>query len=100
MSYENDRIRPNARLILLKALDAQVDKRLHSGFLGAELFALGIDRPRQWVHGELAWLAEMGAVTTIEAGSVVVATLTDKGARHLRMSIAIEGIDRPSLAGG
>jgi len=31
---------------------------------------------------------------------VVVATLTDKGARHLRMAIAIEGIDRPSLPGG
>jgi len=100
MSYENDRVRPNARLIILKALDAQIDKRLHSGFISQELYAFGIDRPREWIHDELEWLAQMGAVTLLKPGTVVVATLTDKGARHLRMAIAIEGIDRPSLPGG
>ena len=97
--YENEEVRPDARLIILKALEAQVDDRAHSGFLQKELFALGIDRAREWVHGEIDWLAQMGAVTMTRHESVIVATLTEKGARHLRRAIVIEGINRPSRAG-
>lgn len=97
--YENDIIRPDARLIILKALQAQMDERLHSGFIVEELRRFGIDRGREWIHGELDWLAEMGAVTLTKPGSVVVATLTEKGARHLRRSIMIEGVKRPGRPG-
>lgn len=100
MSYENDTIRPDARLIILKALAAQTDERLHSGYLAEELLRFGIDRPREWIHGELDWLAEMGAVTLTKPGSVVVATLTEKGARHLRRALVIEGVNRPSRPEG
>ncbi|MDB5658332.1 MAG: hypothetical protein JWS10_947 [Cypionkella sp.] len=99
MNYENDVVRPDARLIILKALSKQVDERLHSGFIAKELYQLGIDRPREWVHGELDWLEQMGAVTLFRADSVVIATLTEKGARHMRRAIVIEGIDRPSRSG-
>jgi repressor of nif and glnA expression len=98
-AYENESVRPDARLIILKALAKQVDERLHSGFLKTELFELGIDRPREWIHGELEWLAEMGAVTLKKFDTVVVATLTEKGHRHLRRAIVIEGINRPSRPG-
>ncbi|QYK42852.1 MAG: hypothetical protein KF887_07050 [Paracoccaceae bacterium] len=97
--YENESVRPDARLIILKALAAQTDERLHSGFIGEELRRFGIDRPREWVHGELDWLAEMGAVTLTKPGSVVVATLAEKGARHLRRSVVIEGVKRPARPG-
>lgn len=97
--YENDHVRPDARLIILKALAAQTDERLHSGFIAEELKRFGIDRERAWVHGELDWLAEMGAVTLLKPGSVVVATLTEKGHRHLRRAIVIEGVKRPSRPG-
>ena len=99
MNYENEQVRPDARLIILKALAAQTDERLHSGFIAEELLRFGIDRPRAWIHGELDWLEEMGAITQIKPGSVVVATLTDKGARHLRRAIVIEGVKRPSRPG-
>ena len=92
-------IREDARLIILKALQRQVDERLHSGYLGEELFKFGIDRSREWINGEIDWLAEIGAVTVSRPGSVVVATLTEKGARHLRRAIVIEGIKRPSRPG-
>jgi repressor of nif and glnA expression len=98
-SYENEQVRPDARLIILKALAAQTDERLHSGLIGEELKRFGIDRPRVWIHGELDWLAEMGAVTLLKPGSVVVATLTEKGARHLRRALVIEGVNRPSRPG-
>jgi hypothetical protein len=94
-----ERVRQDARLIMLKALAAQTDERLHSGYLVEELLRFGIDRTREWVHGELDWLADMGAVTLIKPGSVVVATLTEKGHRHLRRAIVIEGIKRPSRPG-
>ena len=97
--YENTSVRPDARLIILKALVAQTNETLHSGYLGEELLRFGIDRPREWIHGELDWLAQMGAVTLTKAGSVVVATLTEKGARHLRRAVVIEGIKRPSRPG-
>jgi repressor of nif and glnA expression len=94
-----ERVRQDARLIMLKALAAQTDERLHSGYLVEELRHFGTDRTREWVHGELDWLADMGAVTLIKPGSVVVATLTEKGHRHLRRAIVIEGIKRPSRPG-
>ena len=97
--YENDVVRPDARLTILKALAAQTDERLHSGFISEELRRFGIDRPREWVHGELDWLAVMGAVTLVAAGTVYVATLTEKGHRHLRRALVIEGVKRPSRPG-
>lgn len=99
MSDYEDIVRQDARLIMLKALAAQTDERLHSGFIAEELLRFGIDRPREWIHGELDWLELMGAVTLLKPGSVVVATLTEKGARHLRRAITIEGVKRPSRPG-
>jgi hypothetical protein len=99
MSDYGEIVRQDARLIILKALSLQVDERLHSGYLVEELLKFGIDRPREWIHGELDWLAEIGAVTLNKPGSVFVATLTEKGARHLRRAIVIEGIKRPSRPG-
>jgi hypothetical protein len=94
-----ERLRQDARLIILKALEKQVNESLHSGLLQQELADLRIDRDRAWVHGELDWLEQVGAVTLLRADTVVVATLTEKGARHLRRGVAIEGISRPSRPG-
>ncbi|MDQ2084658.1 hypothetical protein RA307_31140 [Xanthobacteraceae bacterium Astr-EGSB] len=92
-------IREEARLIMLKALAAQDNESLTSELLRAELETFGISRSRAWVHDELAFMKEMGAITVLDAGSVKVATLTEKGARHLKRQIAIEGIKRPSRPG-
>lgn len=90
-------IRQDARLIILRALSEQTDNTLHSGFLDATLRTYGIRKDRDWIHDELRWLAERGAVSVIEAGSVLVATLTDKGQRHIARELAIEGVKRPGL---
>lgn len=89
-------IREEARLIILRALAEQTDERLNSELLRHVLETYGISRPRAWVHGELEYLAEMGAVTLAEAGSVKVATLTELGGRHLARGVAVEGVKRPS----
>ena len=91
------KIREDARLIMLKALAGQANETLNSGLLRESISAYGgIDQTCEWVHGELDWLAEMGAVALREAGTVKIATLTEKGHRHLRRQIAIEGVTRPS----
>ncbi|WP_217991919.1 VpaChn25_0724 family phage protein [Rhodobacter maris] len=93
-------IREQARLIILKALLQQIDETLNSDLLIHELRPFGIRKSREWVHEELGYLREMGALTTVAVGSVLVATLTEKGHRHLNREIAIEGIQRPSRPGG
>lgn len=93
-------IREQARLIILRSLAGETDETLNSDLLVHHLRPFGIRKDRAWVHGELSWLKDMGAVTLIQAGSVLVATLTEKGARHLAREIAIEGVQRPSRPGG
>lgn len=88
--------RESARLALLKMLAEETDETLPSDVMELRLVTFGIRRPRSWVHGELAYLREHGAVTTIAAGTVIVATLTETGHRHLRREIAIEGVKRPA----
>ena len=91
--------REDARLIILKALAGQIDERMHSGYIAEELRRFGIDEERAWVHSELDWLADMGAVLLARPGTVVVATLTEKGAHHLERRIVIEGVKRPGRPG-
>ena len=99
MSNMEDIIREEARLVILKALAEQVDERLNSGLIQRVLEGYAISRERAWVHDELRWLAQMGAVELSEAGSVLIAALTEKGTRHLARTFAIEGIKRPSRPG-
>lgn len=89
-------MREEARLIILKALAGEPNETSSSEPLRRELATYGIRKDREWVHDELRWLAERGAIVVIEAGSVLVPTLTEKGARHLAREIAIEGVKRPS----
>ena len=92
-------IREQARLVVLRALANQVDERLNSDLLLPQLDLFGIRKDRGWLHEEMRWLADMGAVTLLEAGSILVATLTEKGRRHLDRHIAIDGVQRPSRPG-
>lgn len=92
-------IREQARLIVLKALAAQTDETLNSDLLVYELQSFAIRKDRAWLHGEMDWLADMGAISLLSVGTIKIATLTAKGARHLSREIAIEGIQRPSRPG-
>ena len=89
-------IREDARLIVLKALAERADETLNSSHIDQVLREFAVREDRAWIHEELRWLARMDAVEIVsEAGSVLVVRLTDKGARHVRREIAIEGIKRP-----
>jgi hypothetical protein len=89
-------MREEARLIMLRALDAQPDGRLNSELLRRSLETFGIAKARDWVEDELGWLQQMGAVSLMQAGSVAVAALTAKGRDHVERRIVIRGVKRPS----
>jgi len=92
------KMREDARLIVLKALaEMQPDETLQSGYLQEAIATYGgLRRDRDWVHDELNWLAERSAIKVRRAGTVMIATLLEKGHRHLRREIVIEGVKRPS----
>jgi hypothetical protein len=94
------RIRDDARLIILKALSEQMNDTLPSNIIqDAVLPVFGIRQDRAWVHLQMDYLANLGAITLITAGTVKVATLTKLGKRHLDRDIALENVTRPSMAG-
>ncbi|WP_246669037.1 hypothetical protein [Ancylobacter sp. TS-1] len=91
-------LREQARLIILKELAQDVSGSSTSDWLEKVLRdEFGIPRDRPWVHAQLDYLAEMGAVSVREAGSVKIAVLLRMGKRHVDREIVIEGVQRPSL---
>ncbi|EXL08208.1 hypothetical protein BG46_01380 [Brucella anthropi] len=94
------KIREDARLVILKALAEQINESLASNILqDLVLPRFAIRQDRAWVHTQLDFLANLGAITCTAEGSVKVATLTTMGRRHLDRDIAIEGVTRPSRPG-
>jgi hypothetical protein len=91
-------IREEARLIILKALAAEVNNRLNSELLRLSLESFGIARTRNWVHAELGFLEDVGAVKMTEASTVKIAALTQRGMDHVMRTLVIDGVKRPSIA--
>ena len=92
-------MREEARLIILKALAEQTNESLSSSMLEPVLVRFGIHQERPWIHGEVEYLRNMGAVTVVAAGTVKIITLTSLGKRHVDRHVAIEGVKRPSRPG-
>lgn len=96
------KIREDARLIILRALSEQANDTLASNVLqDIVLPVFGIRQDRAWVHQQLDYLANLGAVSVVTAGTVKVASLTLTGKRHIDRAegLVLEGVTRPSLSG-
>ena len=85
-----------ARLVILRTLGEQSDMRLNSSLLREDLEERwGINKSRDWVHEQLRYLAEVGAVTVAVMGSVQIATLTGRGLDHAEGRVVLNAIKRP-----
>ncbi len=85
-----------ARLVVLRLLAEQPDRRLNSSLLQdalAERWA--IRRSRDWLHVQIRWLEEIGAVAVTPAESVLIAELTGRGLDHVERRIVLDGVKRP-----
>lgn len=91
------------RLTMLKSLKAQHDKTANEKILQMEARAFGLSYTREQIRDELRFLERAQAVKITEvggtSGSVLVATLRQRGQDHLDRLIELEGVDAPSLEG-
>lgn len=96
----NEHFSKHLRLVILRLLAEASEYRLNAAVLADYANAMGLAAGRDQLRTELAWLAEQGALTT-EAlgGSVIVATLTERGADVAAGRATIPGVQRPSPKG-
>lgn len=87
----------DARLVILKALAQESNNTLNESILTKVLETFGHTRSREWVRTQLMKLQELGAVRTVEAGTVVIASLTQAGLDHVERRSIIAGVARPSI---
>jgi hypothetical protein len=87
----------DARLTILKALAGETNVTLNETILTKVLETFGHKRSRDWVRTQILKLAELGAVQTMQAGTVVIATLTQAGLDHVERRSVVSGVARPSL---
>lgn len=92
-------VREEARLIILKALGEQENETLSSSMIEDILPQFAIRQERPWIHQQMAYLRDMGAITIRDAGTVKIGILTNLGRRHLDRDTTIEGVKRPSRKG-
>jgi hypothetical protein len=86
-----------ARLVVLRMLAEQTDRRLNSSLLRDELAERwAINRTRDWLHVQLRFLSDVGAAHLTEAGSVLIAEITQRGLDHVERRIVLDGVKRPS----
>lgn len=89
-------VRQEQRLVLLRLLHEMPRYQSNSSVLTTGMDTFGLAMSRDQVCTELNWLKEQGCVTLQEVGSVVVATLTERGADAATGMAKIHGVKRPS----
>lgn len=94
MSF-SDYLRKDARLVLLRVLAEMPSYRGNSSVLSNVLHQFGHAPTRDQVKTELRWLAEQGLLKIEEAGSVLVATLEERGQDVAEGRAVVDGIARP-----
>ena len=96
MTDYQERVAKEAWLIILKELAIENSYSMNETLIMELLETFGINRDRTWVRKQLKALEALDAVTTRQAGTVMIAEITRKGLDHVRRKITIEGIPRPS----
>jgi hypothetical protein len=88
-------LRQDQRLVLLRILSELPSYRSNSSVLVGLMEKLGHTMTRDQVKTELRWLAEQGLLAVEEAGSVLVATLNERGQDVAEGRARVDGIARP-----
>lgn len=94
MSF-SDYLRQDVRLVALRVLAEMPSYRANSSVLANMLHRFGHAVTRDQAKTELRWLEEQGLLTIEEAGSVLVATLTERGQDVAEGRARVEGVARP-----
>jgi Fe2+ or Zn2+ uptake regulation protein len=90
-----EHLRQDQRLVLLRVLSEMPSYRHNSSVLSNLLHQMGHTMTRDQVKTELRWLSEQGLLTLEEAGSVIVATLSERGQDVAEGRGRVDGVNRP-----
>lgn len=88
-------LRKDLRLVILRVLSEMPSYRANSSVLSNMLHQFGHAATRDQVKAELRWLAELGLLALEEAGTVLVATLSERGQDVAEGRAVVDGIARP-----
>lgn len=100
MSGFGDVIITAARLKMLQLLAAAKGYSLNNQILQTGLESMGLHLSGDQVRTELGWLAEQRTITSVDAGTMIVAELTERGHDVAKGSSELRGIDRPVPGSG
>lgn len=90
-----DYLRKDVRLVTLRVLSEMPSYRANSSVVAGLMDQFGHSVTRDQIKTELRWLEEQGLVTIDQAGSVLVATLTERGQDVAEGRAVVDGIARP-----
>ena len=89
------RLTEDRRLVLLRCLADLPGMRSNSSVLHGHLDHWGHSVSRDYVKTQLRWLGEQELVTLVDAGGVLVATLTERGHDVVAGTARVDGVARP-----
>lgn len=89
----------DVRLVVLRLLNEGTGYALNDSILRAALAGYGHNVSRDKVRTELRWLEEQGLLTLETVGSVLVATLSLRGADVATGAARVDGVKRPGPRG-
>jgi len=90
-----DYLRRDVRLVSLRILSEMPGYRANSSVIANLLDQFGHSVTRDQVKTELRWLEEQGLLTIEDAGSVLVATLQERGQDVATGRATVDGVARP-----
>lgn len=94
MSFK-DYLRRDVRLVTLRILSEMPEYRANSSVITNVLDQFGHAATRDQVKTELRWLEEQGLIQLTEVGSVLVATLLERGQDVARGRATVDGVAKP-----
>ncbi len=90
-----DYLRQDQRLVVLRILSELPQFRSNSSVMANLLGEFGHHPSRDQVKAELTWLGEQGLVKIEDIGSVLVVTLTERGADVAAGRASVPGVSKP-----
>jgi hypothetical protein len=91
-----DYLRQDQRLVVLRILSELPQYRSNSSVMASLLGEFGHHPSRDQVRTELVWLGEQNLIKVEDIGSVLVVTLTERGADVAAGRASVPGVSKPS----
>ncbi|UQY32639.1 ArsR family transcriptional regulator [Pseudomonas fulva] len=90
-----DFLRQDQRLVMLRILSELPQYCSNSSVISNLLSQFGHNPSRDQVKSDLVWLSEQGLVSVNDIGSVMVATLTERGGDVAAGRSSVPGVSKP-----